>query len=265
MRLLHWNVNGVRAVDRKEVRPDCSFAQFIAPYDVVALNETKLSVSAQFPAGAARAFPHAFHAVSTRRKGYSGVSVLCKERPRAQLVPPFADDEGRVIALEFDRFVLVAVYVPNSGAALARLRHRTEVWDARFRCMCRNLADWKPLLVLGDMNVAPCDSDVHDPQRCSRLAGFTPAERSSFRKLTAETPLFDLWRLRAEDNGAAAAPQAAYTFFDYRSRARLSNKGWRIDLALASPRLLSVCDLDTRILSDVLGSDHVPLEVEAAF
>ncbi|KAG3088483.1 hypothetical protein PI124_g17651 [Phytophthora idaei] len=260
MKFLLWNVNGLRAISKKTVitDKDFGFAKFLCDFDIVVLNETKIGERQLKPDLLPRAFPHAFYAHSTTKAGYSGVSVLSKQKPLWRVNPPFEDSEGRIIILEFEQFTLVVVYVPNSGEDLKRLKLHTETWDAQFRLMCADLAQQrKPLVVLGDMNVAHERVDVHAPARLAGAAGFTGAKRENFGALLAEARLTDVWRKLHPD-------QAEFTYFNYRTQARARNKGWRLDYALVSERLLPVV-IDCAILHAVVGSDHLPLLLSMNF
>lgn len=256
MKLLLWNVNGIRAISKKELLPDgTTFAQLIKRYDVVVLNETKVSDD-QLPT--IDPVFHAYHSYAKRR-GYSGVSILTKIQPIRRIDPSFSDDEGRLVILEFAHFIVIGVYAPNSGPVdkaigkPRRLEYRTTVWDREFRSMCAKLEKTKPIVVMGDMNVAFTEMDVHSPTQVSRHAGFTEEERRGFGHLLETTSLMDVWRFKHPF-------KVQYTYFDYRSRARERNAGWRIDYALVSKPLVDDV-ASCEILPDIVGSDHLPLEL----
>lgn len=244
MRLLHWNVNGLRSLLPLNILPS-----LLGDYDIICMNETKLSDDSQCAAIAPAGY-HVFSSIA-RRRGYSGVCVFTRIDPLRRLSIPFPDDEGRLVILEFSSFILVSVYVPNSGAS--RLRYRTRVWDPQFQLLCSRLARRKPLLILGDMNVAHEDIDIYKPERHRQQAGFTDVERFNFGMLLRTVELTDVWRARHPG-------VSAFTYFDYRTRARARNAGWRLDYALASESLVPrvrAC----RLLPAVPGSDHIPVEI----
>jgi exodeoxyribonuclease-3 len=143
------------------------------------------------------------------------------------------------------------VYVPNSGSKLARLDYRTNDWDKKFIKLCKRLEKEKPLIIAGDMNVAHMDMDIKHPERHKQSAGFTDAERGNFDKLLRTCNLLDSWRIFHSN-------EICYTYFDYRTKARQRNAGWRIDYILISS-ILEYNITDTKILSNVYGSDHLPI------
>lgn len=260
MKIVVWNVNGLRAVSKKNVRTEKSFHEFIRGYDVVVLNETKIDCD-KLKSQSDVLIPSAFSAYHScaRKKGYSGVSILTKQTPLRRIQPSFDDDEGRIVILEYATFILVGVYVPNSGSTDTktkmpkRIAHRTNVWDAQFRDMCISLEKIKPIIVAGDCNVAFTELDLHSPKTNRRQAGFTDAERNGFAHLLQDTTLIDLWRLIHPN-------KVQYTYYDYRTKARERNAGWRIDYFLVSKHIYNLCR-SCDILADVVGSDHVPVEL----
>lgn len=259
MRLLLWNVNGLRAIAKKQIKDGTTFDTFLKQYDIVVLNETKISAT---QLSQSNLIPNGFtsyNAHSLVKKGYSGVSIFSKQLPLRRIDPTFADSEGRLVILEYNTFILIGVYVPNAGTKdketgmPTRIRYRTTKWDHAFRDMCIKLEKKKPLIVLGDMNVAYTNEDVYAPSKLGTHAGFTSAERDNFSKLLECTSLIDAWRRKHPY-------KIEYTFFDYRSRARERNAGWRIDYALISKQLytrIKTCS----IALDCYGSDHVPLQL----
>ena len=259
MKLLIWNVNGLRAIVRKEVEPNVPFWQFIKKYDIVVLNETRISENQLEKLNPIPDAFHAYHSHSQTKQGYSGVSILTKTQPIKRIKPSFNDDEGRVVILEYESFIVIGVYVPNAGTFDKALnkpkRHafRTKKWDVGFRSMCIKLEKKKPLIVLGDLNVAHEDIDVYDPTKFQNHAGFTTEERKNFDTLLSSTTLRDVWREKHPS-------KIEYSFFNYRSNARSRNAGWRIDYSLVSKSLFmnaSSCN----ILSKVSGSDHYPISL----
>ena len=259
MKLLLWNVNGLRSIVRKEVEPHVPFWQFIKKYDIVVLNETRISANQLEKLNLIPEAFHAYHTHSQTKQGYSGVSILTKRLPIKRIHPTFNDDEGRVVILEYESFIVIGVYAPNAGTFDKTLnkpkRHtfRTKKWDVQFRTMCSKLEKKKPLIVLGDLNVAHEDIDVYDPTKFQNHAGFTTEERKNFDTLLSSTSLLDVWR-------AKHPSKVSYSFFNYRSNAKSRNAGWRIDYALVSKSIIgksSACS----ILSKASGSDHYPISL----
>ena len=250
MRLVSWNVCGIRAIMRKGALAPVLEA---GRYDVVALQEVRCEeddarslVSSHLGAS----YPHVAVNASRARKGYAGTAILSRV-PFERLPDPGIDDEGRVIAADFGDFVLVTAYVTNAGQkALERLDARVE-WDARFLAFVRGIA--KPVVLCGDFNVAREPVDVHHPERQARKAGYTAQEREGFEALLAlKGGLVDTFR--ATHPGPPGAER--YTFWSNFAQSRAKNLGWRIDYFLTSPEL-AVADAD--ILTDAAGSDHAPV------
>jgi exodeoxyribonuclease-3 len=245
--LVSWNVNGLRAVMKKEPSFQDVFAQLDA--DVFALQETKLQegqVELDLP-GYTQTWSYA------ERKGYSGTAVFSREAPLSvirKIGSPVADDEGRVCALEFPTFWFVDVYTPNSKQGLARLDERMQ-WDARFREFLGELDQQKPVVTCGDFNVAHEEIDLKNPDTNHQNAGFSDEERESFGKLL-DAGFTDTFRAQNP------TLEGAYSWWSYRMRARARNAGWRIDYFLVSDRAYDHVR-DTKIMSDVMGSDHCPV------
>lgn len=245
MKLITWNVNGIRSVMKK------GFEDIMAALDpdVVCLQETKAQPD-QIEVDESL-FPYQY-INSAVRKGYSGTMILSLE-PAQKVVNGIGqeihDNEGRVITAEFDQFFLVNVYVPNSGEGLKRLDYRLE-WDKAFSAYLKSLP--KPVLVCGDFNIARTALDVYDEALASQAAGYTPQERESFE--SSFQFLTDTWRTLHPDT-------RQYTWWSYLGRGRQKGAGERIDYWLASPELLKKIRSVT-ILDDVFGSDHCPVEID---
>ena len=256
-----WNVNGLRAVLKK----DPGFIEIAESLDadILALQETKLQegqVEIDLPG---------YHQVWSyaERKGYSGTAVFTREEPlsvrRADSLLPYADGnelvatavtEGRVCALEFDRFWFVDVYTPNAQNELARIDTRM-AWDDAYRAFLKGLEEetGKPVVTCGDFNVAHEEIDLKNPQTNRGNAGFSDEERGKFSELL-DAGFTDTFRyLHPDETGA-------YSWWSYRFNARKNNTGWRIDYFLVSD---SVCDRirSATIRSDIFGSDHCPVEL----
>ncbi len=245
MKLISWNVNGLRACLGK------GFADFFkeADADLFCVQETKMQP------GQAEFSPESYHQYWNRaeKKGYSGTAVFSKEEPLRVsygLGLEEHDHEGRVITLEFPAFFLVNVYTPNSQDQLARLPYRME-WEDAFRAYLLALNAEKPVVVCGDMNVAHEEIDLKNPKTNRKNAGFSDEERAKFGALL-DSGFRDTFRTLYPDR------RDAYTWWSYRFHARANNAGWRIDYFLVSARLMDQVE-DSLIYSDVQGSDHCPV------
>jgi len=251
MRLISWNVNGVRAVMKKE------FVSSLASMDpdVLCLQETKAQDDQVLEALAEIEGYH-IYTNSAVKKGYSSTAMLSKKKAlsvRLDMGIEEHDQEGRVIALEFKDFFLVTVYTPNSGSALKRLEYRQQ-WDKDFLVYLQDLEKEKPVVVCGDLNVAHRDIDLARPKpNYNKTAGYTQAEIDGLDNLV-EAGFIDSYRhLKPEE--------IKYSWWSYRAGAREKNVGWRIDYFLVSQGLhkkISVVD----ILNDIKGSDHCPVVLE---
>lgn len=251
MKLISWNVNGIRACMKK------GFMDFFleADADLFCLQETKLQ-EGQIELDLPGYHQYWHYAV---KKGYSGTAVFSKEEP---LQVTFGtgtgldafENEGRVITLEFDTFYLVNVYTPNSQRDLARLDYRME-WEDRFRDYLAGLDAVKPVVLCGDLNVAHQEIDLKNPQSNRRNAGFTDEERGKMTTLL-EAGFVDTFRHFYPDQ------KDAYTWWSYMGKARERNVGWRIDYFVTSHRVHPVLE-DAVIHPQVLGSDHCPVELKA--
>jgi len=250
MRIVSWNVNGIRSVLKK------GFLESIANInpDILCLQEVRAlpdQVSLDMSGYEAYWNP-------AQRKGYSGTAVFTKIHP-AGIVRGMGvdelDDEGRVISLEMPDYFIVNCYTPNSGTELARLSYRTEKWDPAFLEHCKQLARSKPVILCGDLNVAHEDIDIYDPRGNEGSAGFTKDERHNFQ-LLIEAGFIDTFRQFNTDRGN-------YTWWSYIRRARASNHGWRIDYFCVSTPLKNRLK-SASILTNVMGSDHCPIAIEMA-
>ena len=247
MKLISWNVNGLRACCEKGFRE--AFASLDA--DFFCLQETKLQ---------AGQLDLAFEGYESywsyaERKGYSGTAVFTRRSPLQVTyglgIEEF-DHEGRVITLEMPGFYLVTVYTPNSQDGLKRLDYRM-AWDDAFRDYLRRLDAQKPVLACGDLNVAHREIDLKNPKTNRRNAGFTDEERGKFTQLLG-AGFVDTFRHFYPDL------EGVYSWWSYRFRAREKNAGWRIDYFLASERLRDRLE-GAKIHTEIFGSDHCPVEV----
>lgn len=258
MRFISWNVNGIRAVLKKD------FLQIFDELgaDVFAIQETKCQadqVELELPGY------HQYWS-SAERKGYSGTAVFSREgalRELHGLGIPHLDTEGRIVALEFEDYWFVNVYTPNAQAELARIDHRME-WDDAFRDFCLGLQEGtlpsgeaigpKPVVMCGDFNVAHQEIDLKNPGPNRGSAGFSDEERAKMTALQ-DAGFIDTFRYLHPDL------EGAYTWWSYRFKARNTNAGWRIDYFLVSPSLESRI-VSASIYSEVEGSDHCPVGLE---
>ncbi len=247
MKFISWNVNGLRAALNKGFND--IFTDIDA--DFFCLQETKLQEGQTdfAPDGYSSYWNYA------EKKGYSGVAIFSRHTPLSVtkgIGIPGHDNEGRVLTLEFAQFYLVTVYTPNSQDGLRRLDYRGE-WDEAFRAYVMSLDKAKPVIICGDLNVAHKEIDLKNPKTNRKNPGFTDAERNAFTRLL-DSGFVDTFRHFFPDT------TDAYTWWSYRFRAREKNAGWRIDYFLISSRLLPELK-SARILNDITGSDHCPVEI----
>ncbi len=247
MRLISWNVNGLRACLGKGFMQ--AFEEFDA--DVFALQETKMEKGqAELPLDG---YTEVWN--SAEKKGYSGTAVFCKEAPisvQNGIGDPH-DGEGRVITLEYDRLYFVNVYTPNARRELERLPYRME-WDDAFRAYVQKLDAQKPVVICGDLNCAHREIDIKNARANRRSAGFTDEERAKLSALI-DAGFTDAFRALHPD------VRDAYTWWSYMGKAREKNVGWRIDYFLVSDRLMPSVTA-TPLYTHVLGSDHCPVGLE---
>lgn len=245
MKLISWNVNGLRAAVQK------GFLDYFnqEDADIFCLQETKLQ------AGQIDLELNGYHQYwnYAEKKGYSGTAIFTKKEPISVtygLGIEEHDKEGRVITLEFENFFMITVYTPNSQEALARLDYRMK-WEDDFRAYLLKLNEIKPVIVCGDLNVAHQEIDLKNPKTNRKNAGFSDEEREKMSKLL-ESGFIDTFRyFYPELTGA-------YSWWSYRFNARKNNAGWRIDYFLVSERLKDSLE-DAEIHKDILGSDHCPV------
>ena len=247
MKLISWNVNGLRACIGK------GFFDFVeeASPDILALQETKMHPS-QFDADAGE---YTVYWNSAEKKGYSGTAVFVKTKPENVVYGigmPEHDNEGRVITLEYPGFFFVTVYTPNSQDELKRLPYRMQ-WEDAFLDYLKKLDAVKPVVVCGDMNVAHKEIDLKNPKTNHLNAGFSDEERACMTRLL-ENGFVDTFRHFYPDT------TGAYSWWSYIGGARSRNAGWRIDYFLVSERLIGKVR-DSLILNDVMGSDHCPVQI----
>ncbi|MBE6874350.1 MAG: exodeoxyribonuclease III [Ruminococcus albus] len=247
MKLISWNVNGFRACLQK------GFEDFFksADADIFCIQETKMQPDqADFsPEG----YHKYFH--SAVKKGYSGTAVYTKNEPKAVTygLNGAHTDEGRVITCEYDDFYFVCCYVPNAQNELKRIDYRMEFEDDMRAYLC-GLDKLKPVIYCGDLNVAHEEIDLKNPKSNVGNAGFSDQERGKFTELLAAGFADTFRRIYPETTGV-------YSWWSYRFNARKNNAGWRIDYFVVSERLMDKVD-DSKILTDVMGSDHCPVQLD---
>ncbi|WP_066892774.1 exodeoxyribonuclease III [Clostridium nigeriense] len=247
MKLISWNVNGIRACVTK------GFLDFFneVDADIFCIQESKLQ------AGQIDLDLQGYHQYwnYAEKKGYSGTAIFTKEEPLNVFYGigiEEHDKEGRVITLEFDNFYMVTVYTPNSKNELARLDYRM-IWEDAFKDYLLKLNSMKPVIVCGDLNVAHKEIDLKNPKTNLRNAGFTEEERGKFTELL-NSGFTDTFRYFHPD------ATGAYSWWSYRFKAREKNAGWRIDYFVVSDSLKDKL-VDAKIHSEVFGSDHCPVEL----
>jgi exodeoxyribonuclease-3 len=250
MRLVSWNVNGIRSILGK------GFLEFMgnANADVICLQEIK----AREEQVTGVSWPEEYHQYwnSAEKPGYSGTAIFSKIAPisvQFGIGVDLHDREGRVVTAEFDDYFLVNVYVPNSQRELTRLGYRTESWEPAFLGFLKTLEFTKPVVVCGDLNVAHREIDLARPKDNTKNAGFTPEERACFQKII-DAGFIDTFRALNPEGGH-------YTWWSYMNQARVRNIGWRIDYFCISPVLLPHLK-DAFIWPHIVGSDHCPVGVD---
>ena len=248
MKLISWNVNGIRACVQK------GFLDFFkeADADIFCIQESKMQegqLELELP-GYHQYWNYA------ERKGYSGTAIFTKQEPLSVMYGMGIeehDKEGRVITLEFEDFYFVTVYTPNSQNELARLEYRMQ-WETDFLIYLKKLEEKKNVIFCGDLNVAHQEIDLKNPKTNRRNAGFTDEERGKFTELL-QAGFIDTFRYFYPDQ------EEIYSWWSYRFSARAKNAGWRIDYFIVSEGLKDRL-VDAKILTEVFGSDHCPVELD---
>ena len=248
MKLISWNVNGLRACLTHDFA--ASFAALDA--DVFSVQETKMQP------GQADFAPEGYteYTYSAEKKGYSGTACWCKTPPlcvTTGIGREEHDHEGRVLTLEYPGFYLVNCYTPNSQDGLKRLDYRMQ-WEDDLRAYLMELDRTKPVVYCGDLNVAHREIDLKNPKTNRKNAGFTDEERAKFSALL-DAGFIDTYRYFYPDK------EGIYSWWSYRFKAREKNAGWRIDYFCTSKALESRLE-DAKILTNVFGSDHCPVELD---
>ncbi len=248
MKLVSWNVNGLRACLQK------GFLDFFheTDADIFCLQETKLQAG-QHDLDLPGYYQYWNYA---EKKGYSGTALFTKQEPinvSYGIGVEEHDHEGRVITAEFETYYVVTVYTPNSQRELARLDYRME-WEAAFLAYVKKLEEKKPVIFCGDLNVAHQEIDLKNPKTNHKNAGFTDEERACFTKVL-ESGYIDSFRYFYPDL------EGVYSWWSYMFQSRSKNAGWRIDYFVVSEKLKDSLQ-DAKIHTQVMGSDHCPVELE---
>ena len=249
MKIISWNVNGIRAVLKK------GFLEFVSKEnpDIICIQETKASPE-QVDLNLEN-YPYKYWN-SAIKKGYSGTAIFSKIKPIAienDLKIEKHDQEGRVICFELDNYYLVTVYTPNSKRDLSRLNYRHKEWDIDFLKYLQKLESKKPVIFCGDLNVAHKEIDLKNPKSNKKNAGFTEEEREGFENYI-KAGFVDTFRMFNKDPDH-------YTWWSYMFNSRAKNVGWRIDYFCVSDIIKNKVQ-EARILPDVMGSDHAPILIE---
>ena len=248
MKLISWNVNGIRACINK------GFKEFFEKEqaDIFCVQETKCQpeqVELEFKG-------YKSYWNSAQKKGYSGTAIFTKKEPisvKYGIGKEEHDKEGRVITLEYEKFYIVTIYTPNSKRELERLSYR-QVWEDEIRNYLLNLNKSKPVIMCGDLNVAHKEIDLKNPKTNRRNAGFTDEEREKMTKLL-EAGFTDTFRYLYPDK------ENEYSWWSYMGRAREKNVGWRIDYFIVSKQIENKIK-EAKIYQEILGSDHCPVGLE---
>lgn len=255
MKLISWNVNGLRAVINK------GFKEFFKEIDadIFCIQETKMQ-EAQLDENILEIF-EGYNAYwnSAEKKGYSGTAIFTKQKPlnvTYGIGKEEHDKEGRVITLEFEKFYMVNIYTPNSKRELERLDYR-QLWEDEIRAYLLKLKENKPVVMCGDLNVAHEEIDLKNPKTNRKNAGFTDEERAKMTELL-NAGFVDTYRYKYPE------VEGKYSWWSYMFHAREKNAGWRIDYFIVSENLKDKIE-DAKILDDIYGSDHCPVELDLNF
>ena len=252
MKLISWNVNGLRAVVNK------GFKEFFKEIDadIFCIQETKMQ-EAQLDENILEIF-EGYNAYwnSAEKKGYSGTAIFTKQKPlnvTYGIGKEEHDKEGRVITLEFEKFYMVNIYTPNSKRELERLDYR-QLWEDEIRAYLLKLKENKSVVMCGDLNVAHTEIDLKNPKTNIKNAGFTDEERAKMTELL-NAGFVDTYRYKYPE------VEGKYSWWSYMFHAREKNAGWRIDYFIVSENLKDKIE-DAKILDDIYGSDHCPVELD---
>ncbi|KAH7654908.1 exodeoxyribonuclease III protein [Dioscorea alata] len=255
MKVLSWNVNGLRALLKLESFSALQLAQR-EDFDVLCLQETKIQEKdvEEIRKSLFEGYDNSFWTCSVSKLGYSGTAIISRIKPisvKYGLGMPDHDSEGRLVTVEFDKYYLINGYVPNSGEGLRRLAYRVNEWDTTLSNYLKDLEKSKPVILTGDLNCAHEEIDIFNPAGNRRSAGFTEEERKSFGDNFLSRGLVDTFRKQHPN-------VVGYTYWGYRHGGRKTNRGWRLDYFLVSESIADNVH-DSFILPDIMGSDHCPI------
>ena len=263
MKIISWNVSGIRAMLKKE-----AFENFIndanSDYDIICFQETKAEEhQVKIQDHINKKFPYCYWNSSkgtTQRKGFSGVSIWCKQEPINNLGNPKFDEEGRILALELNKFILINIYVPNSQTFQCERYYFRENWNNKF---CDYILELKKefknkeIIICGDFNVAHLDIDICNPMnKKNKVPGFFDNERVNFTYLLEKNNLLDVYRKLNPNK------QVSTYWSNFLKQMRSKENGWRIDYFCITNNLFESNIKDCKILMNVKGSDHCPLLLE---
>lgn len=260
LHLFSWNVNGIRAVSGKEVLPGVPFHEFLLKEnpDILCLQETKADVKTLTPA-VSRIPGYFFYINPAERKGYSGVAIYTRTEPDSLefggLGPEF-DREGRIITARYSEFTLLNVYFPNGGASEERLQYKLKFYDEFLKKILEMEERGEKVIFCGDVNTAHMPIDLARPKENEQVSGFMQIERDWIDKVIT-AGFIDSFRLFSQEGNQ-------YSWWDYKTRARMRNVGWRIDYFFVSSKLQNHISM-AGIRSDILGSDHCPVTLTLKF
>lgn len=263
MKIISWNVNGLRSVLGKnkqgeKIKDGENLIETLLKedYDIICLQEIKCTTE-QVDLEFIERMGYNIILNCAQRKGYSGTAIFTKVKPLSVRTDFHDDNEGRIIIAEYSKFVLVNLYVPNSKPDLSRLNFRVNEWDVNIRQLVNEITkSGKEVILCGDFNVAHNDIDVHNPKSANGSHGFTKEERESFAKLLDECSLIDTFR-------HLHPKTVKYSWFSPFAKSRANNKGWRIDYFLVSEKLKNKLK-KADIFSEYYGSDHLVIFIEIA-
>lgn len=261
MKILSWNVAGLRARLKKGEIESAIFGA--SDFDIVCLQETKCeSAQVNLSADITEKYPYRYWNSTmgtSQRKGFSGTAIWSSIKPLQVLTTYEFDEEGRIIALEYDKFILINVYVPNSQKVESQRAAFRVNWDLKFRTITDELLKsypTKPIIICGDFNVARTDNDIVDPEKKrNRVPGFLDDEISGIKHHLEFLNLVDVYRIRNPET------RVSTYWSNFLKQPRSAVNGWRIDYFLASEGLKDNIK-NIEILSDIIGSDHCPLSLE---
>lgn len=270
MKIISWNVAGLRARLQKNHIMQALFSNIDIEtgeyryFDIVCLQETKCTEDqVKLPCEVNIRYPYRYWNSSdgtTQRKGFSGTTIWCKDKPIKNLETPEFDHEGRIISLEFNEFILINIYVPNSQALDSDRYNFRQIWDNKFSDYLNWLEETynKKLIICGDLNVAHLDIDITSPKsKKNKVPGFFDVERSNFTKLINKNNLVDIIRSKDPNN------QLSTYWSNFQKAPRKMENGWRIDYFLISKDLFEKNFVkNIKILMEITGSDHCPVCLE---